>query len=67
MARPQSSPAGAPGWLALSVFLAAWLVFAVLVFFWIGAALTLAIVALLALPALLVVGVIQMWLGGRAR
>lgn len=57
------------GWRAWLVgaaaFLVTWLAFALLVFVWIGAALTIGIMALLALPALILIGLLQMWLSPR--
>ncbi len=59
------------GWrawlLGATAFAVAWLLLIALTFIWIGTAITLGLLLLLALPALLVVGVVQIWLGGRAR
>ena len=59
------------GWrawlLGAAAFDVAWLLFIALRFIWIGAALTIGLRLPLAVPAMLVVGLMQMWLGGRDR
>lgn len=50
-------------WLAVAVaVLIAWLLLAIVAFVWIGLAVTVSLIVLLALPAFLVVGLLQMLL-----
>lgn len=59
------------GWrawlLSAAAFAVAWLLLIGLALIWVGASLTIGVLLLLAVPALLVVGLIQMWLPGGAR
>lgn len=59
------------GWrawlLGAAAFAVAWLLLIGLALIWVGASLTIGVLLLLAVPALLVVGLIQMWLPGGAR
>lgn len=45
----------------------AWLVLAAIMFIWIGAAVTLAAVLLLAIPAVLIAAMVQSWISQRDR
>ncbi len=59
------------GWKAglagAALVAATWLALVFLVFLWVGAAVTLGVILLLALPALLIVAILQAWLGRQGR